>query len=76
MSFAENLAVLRMGGLPAQFRKPGVNLCAAADRRGVARRIKSFDAAMALLEKLRKHMVAAVSRQQAALANMPPEGSA
>ena len=34
------------------------------------------EAAMALLDKLRKHMVAAVNRQQIALANMPPEGSA
>ena len=34
------------------------------------------NAAMALMEKLRKHMVAAVNRQQIALANTPPEGHA
>ena len=45
MSFAENLAVLRVGRLPAEFRKPGVNLRAPAKRRGLARRVKPFDAA-------------------------------
>jgi len=34
------------------------------------------EAAMALIEKLRKHMVAAVNRRQIALANTPPEGHA
>ena len=34
------------------------------------------EAAMALMEKLRKHMVAAVSRQQAVLADAPVRGHA